>query len=85
MNYTQDFLNINSELGVAAAIEARRIAEKYNKDFLDCEDLVKIMGVGRNNIRQLLNSEVFPTVEIGNRKVVSVIAFAMWSLTQKQN
>lgn len=76
-------LNINSELGVAAAIEARRLAEKYGKDYLDCEDLVQIMRVGRNNIRQLLNSEDFPTIEIGNRKVVSVIAFAMWSLKAK--
>lgn len=76
----KELLNINSELGVAAAIEARRLSEKYNKDFLDCDDLVKIMGVGKNNIRQLLNSDSFPTIEIGNRKVVSVIAFSMWSL-----
>lgn len=83
MDKTQDILNIKSELGVAAAIEARRIAEKYEKDFLDCKDLVKIMGVGENNIRQLMSSSDFPTVEIGNRKVVSVIAFALWSLSQK--
>ena len=76
-------VNIHSELGVAAAIEARRLSEKYGKDFLDCEDLVKIMGVGRNNIRQLLNSHSFPTVEIGNRKVVSVVAFSLWSLQTK--
>ena len=42
--------------------------------------LVKIIGVGKNNVRQLLNSESFPTIEIGNRKVVSVIAFTFWSL-----
>ncbi len=80
----KDIQNIRSEIGVATAIEARRLAEKYNKDFFDCDDLVKIMGVGKNNIRQLLNSDSFPTVEIGNRKVVSVIAFALWSL-QTQN
>jgi hypothetical protein len=85
MNFNCEKIDINSEIGIAAAIEARRIAEKYEKDYLDCEDLVKIMGVGRNNIRQLLNSEMFPTIEVGNRKVVSVIAFAMWSLTQKQD
>ena len=73
-------LHINSEVGVAAAIEAQRLAEKYNKDFLDCDALVEIMGVGRNNVRQLLNSDSFPTVEIGNRKVVSVIAFTMWTM-----
>ena len=82
MSRLLDEVNINSELGVAAAIEARRLSEKYDKDFFDCDDLVKIMGVGKNNIRQLLNSESFPTVEIGNRKVVSVIAFALWSINQ---
>lgn len=77
---TTRLLSINSEFGLAAAIEAKRLAEKYGKDFLDCDDLVAIMGVGKNNIRQLLNSDSFPTVEIGNRKVVSVIAFTLWSL-----
>jgi len=76
----KNLLSINSEIGVAAAIEARRISEKYGKDFLDCDDLVTIMGVGKNNIRQMLNSDSFPTMEIGNRKVVSVIAFTLWSL-----
>jgi len=80
MDYEASIININSELGVAAAIEARRLAEKYGKDFLDCNDLVQIMSVGKNNIRQLMNSESFPTVEIGNRKVVSAIAFALWAL-----
>jgi hypothetical protein len=77
-------LNIKSEIGVAAAFEAKRLAEKYGKDFFDCEDLVEIMGVGRNNVRAIFNSDDFPTVEIGSRKVVSVIAFAMWTLTRKQ-
>jgi len=73
-------LNINSELGVAAALEAKRLSDKYGKDFFDCEDLVAIMGVGRNNIRQLFNSDGFPSQELGNRKVISAIAFALWSL-----
>jgi len=70
--------NIISEHGVAAALEAKRLSEKHNKDFFDCEDLVEIMKVGKNNIRQLMRSAEFPTIEIGNRKVVSVIGFAMW-------
>ena len=72
--------SINSEIGVAVAIEASRIAKKYDKDFLDCEDLVKIMGIGKNNVRALLNSGSFPTITIGSRKIVSVIAFSLWSL-----
>lgn len=78
-------ININSELGIAAALEAKRLAEKYNKDFLSCEDLTAIMGLGTNNVRQLLNSEDFPTITVGNRKVVSVIAFAFWSVNQLKN
>ena len=80
VNEALDTINVYSELGVAAAIEAKRIAEKYGKDYLDCDDLVKIMDIGKNNIRQLMGSDDFPTITVGNRKVVSVIAFALWSL-----
>jgi len=73
---------VRADVGLAAAMEAKRLSEKYEKDFFDCDDLVVVLGVGKNNARQLLNSDSFPTVEIGNRKVVGVIAFAMWSLTQ---
>ena len=79
---TDTTISVNSELGVAAALEAKRLAEKYGKDFLSCEDLTLIMGLGTNNVRQLLNSMDFPTINVGNRKVVSVIAFALWSIKQ---
>ena len=82
MNYGQNIKNINSEFGVAAALEARRLSEKYGKDYLNCDDIVAIMGIGKNNARQLLNSANFPTVEIGSRKIVSVAAFALWSLQE---
>jgi len=73
-------LNINSELGIAVALEAGRLAEKHGKDFLTCDDLVKITGFGTNNIRQLMSSDEFPYIQVGNRKAISVIAFAMWSI-----
>jgi len=79
--YGNEYINIKSEHGVAAALEAKRIAEKYRKDFLNCDDLVEIMGVGKNNIRELMNSGRFPTIEIGNRKVVSVVSFVLWALS----
>lgn len=78
--YGNELIDIKSEHGVAAALEAKRIAEKYQKDFLCCDDLVEIMKVGKNNVRELMNSDSFPTIEIGNRKVVSVISFVLWSL-----
>ena len=77
-------LNINAEHGVAAALEAKRLAEKYGKDFLTCEDIVKITGFGTNNVRHLMRSDAFPSVRVGNRKAVSVIAFALWSLKAGQ-
>ena len=81
-NNTCFYDGVHADIGLAAAMEAKRLSEKYNKDFFDCDDLVAILGVGKNNVRQLLNSGSFPTTEIGNRKVVSVIAFSMWLLTQ---
>ena len=56
MNYTKDLLgmiNLNSEIGVAAALEARRLSEKYAKDYFTCDDVVSIIGIGKNNARQL--------------------------------
>lgn len=55
--------------------EVERISTKYNKDFLDCEDLIKITGLGRDNVRNLLRSENFPTTKVGKRQVVSVLNF----------
>ena len=80
VNDIQSITNINSEFGVAAALETRRLAEKYGKDYFNCDDLAEVMGIGKNNARQLINSSTFPTTEIGNRKTVSIIAFALWSL-----
>ena len=29
------------------SLEAKRLADRYNKDYLDCEDLMKITGLGK--------------------------------------
>jgi hypothetical protein len=71
-------ISVNSDIGVAAALEAQRLANKYGRDYLSCDDLVEILGLGKNNVRDMLNAEDFPTIRVGNRKVVSVIAFAYW-------
>jgi len=76
-------ITVTSDLGIAAAMEAQRLAEKYGKDFLDCDDLIAILGVGRNNVRSLMCSVDFPILKIGNRKVISVLAFALWSLKER--
>ena len=62
--------------------EVDRISQKYNKDFLDCEDLIKITGLGRDNVRNLLRSKSFPTTKVGKRQVVSVLNFVTWQVMQ---
>ena len=65
--------------------EVERISTKYNKDFLDCEDLIKITGLGRDNVRNLLRSKSFPTTKVGRRQVVSVLNFVTWQTMQNKN
>jgi len=84
MDYVKDILSSNSEFGSVAALEALRLADKYG-DFLDCDALVKILGVGRNNVRQLMNRVDFPTKTIGNRRIVCTLAFVLWSLTRQDH
>ncbi len=70
----QNTINLNELI----QSEVNRISLKYGKDFLDCEDLVKITGLGRNNVRNLMRSKNFPTTKVGKRQVVSVLNFVTW-------
>ena len=63
--------------------EVDRLSQKYNKDFLDCEDIMKITGLGRDNVRRLMNNSNFPTTNVGRRKVVSILNFVTWQLLEK--
>lgn len=74
-------MNINDkniDLNSLIQSETQRISIKYNKDFLDCDDLIKITGLGRDNVRSLLRSKSFPTTKVGKRQVVSVLNFVTW-------
>lgn len=73
--------NKNNQLNVDNLIKAEvdRLTTKYNKDFLDCEDLIKITGLGRDNVRNLMRSKNFPTTKVGKRQVVSVLNFVTWT------
>ena len=79
-------INNNQQLNIDNLIksEVDRLATKYNKDFLDCEDLINIMGLGRDNVRNLMRSKNFPTTKVGKRQVVSVLNFVTW-LTLNNN
>ena len=72
--------NNNNQLNVDNLIKAEvdRLTTKYNKDFLDCEDIIKITGLGRDNVRNLMRSKNFPTTKVGKRQVVSVLNFVTW-------
>ena len=73
-------INDNKQLNIDNLIksEVDRLTTKYNKDFLDCEDLMKITGLGRDNVRNLMRSKNFPTTKVGKRQVVSVLNFVTW-------
>ena len=73
-------INNNKQLNIDNLIksEVDRLTTKYNKDFLDCEDLIKITGLGRDNVRNLMRSKNFPTIKVGKRQVVSVLNFVTW-------
>lgn len=60
--------------------EVKRLAEKYGKSYLDCEQLIELTGLGRDNVRALMCSANFPVTCVGNRKVVSILAFVTWQL-----
>lgn len=69
-------VNINDLI----ATEVKRLSEKYKKEYLDCEDLIKIIGIGRENVRKLMRCQSFPTIRIGKRIVVSVFNFVTWQV-----
>lgn len=58
--------------------EAKRIADRYNKDFLDCSDVMQITGLGRDKVREIFNSKGFPVTVYGKKKTVNVISFVIW-------
>ena len=78
--------NTNININDLIQNEVYRISLKYGKDFLDCEDLIKITGLGRDNVRNLMRSKNFPTTKVGKRQVVSVLNFVTWlTLTKTES
>lgn len=62
--------------------EAKRLSEIFGKTFLDCEEIVQLTGLGRDNVRGLMHKRCFPVVKAGNRQVVSILAFVTWQMTE---
>lgn len=65
--------------------EVNRLTYKYNKDFLDCEDIMTITGLGRDNVRNLMRNKNFPTTKVGKRQVVSVLNFVTYITLNSQS
>ena len=62
------------------ADEVSRLTSKYGKSFLGCENLIELTGLGRDNVRALMRSKAFPVTKVGNRQVVSILAFVAWQV-----
>jgi hypothetical protein len=62
------------------AAETKRLSEKYGKAFIDCVEIAELTGLGRDNARALMNGRNFPITRIGNRQVVSILAFVTWQI-----
>ena len=75
--------NTNITTAELVASETKRLAEQYGKSFLDCEDIVQITGLGRDNVRALIKSKNFPVKKIGNRQIVGISNFVAWQMTDQ--
>lgn len=60
--------------------EVKRLTTRYGKAYLDCEELIELTGLGRDNVRALMCSANFPVTQVGNRKVVGILAFVTWQM-----
>ena len=71
---------INIEQIISA--EVKRLSDKFGKSFLDCDDIVELTGLGKDNVRGLMNGYFFPVTTVGRRKVVSILSFVTWQMSQ---
>lgn len=72
--------NSSINLEQLIADEVRRLSLQFGKSFLDCEDIIKLTGLGRDNVRALMRSRRFPVVKVGKRQVVSILNFVTWQI-----
>lgn len=49
-----------------------------NKDILRVDDLVAILGIGRNTAYNLMRSKDFPSKQIGRQWFISTNSFEYW-------
>ena len=78
------FYGNNSAVNIEQVIadEVKRLSAQFGKSFLDCEDIIKLTGLGRDNVRALMRSRRFPVVKVGKRQVVSILNFVTWQINE---
>lgn len=74
----------NSSINIEQLVadEVKRLSLQFGKSFLDCEDIIKLTGLGRDNVRALMHSRRFPVVKVGKRQVVSILNFVTWQINE---
>ena len=74
----------NSTVNIEQVIadEVKRLSAQFGKSFLDCEDIIKLTGLGRDNVRALMRSRRFPVMKVGKRQVVSIVSFVTWQMSE---
>lgn len=60
--------------------EAKRLSDRYGKDYLTTTDIRKITGLGKDKVRNIMLRKDFPSLNLGKRKIVSVVGFATWQI-----
>ena len=74
----------NSSINIEQIVadEVKRLSLQFGKSFLDCEDIIKLTGLGRDNVRALMRSRRFPVVKVGKRQVVSILNIVTWQINE---
>ena len=74
----------NSSINIEQLVadEVKRLSLQFGKSFLDCEDIISLTGLGRDNVRALMRSRRFPVVRVGKRQVVSILNFVTWQINE---
>lgn len=74
----------NSSINIEQLVadEVKRLSLQFGKSFLDCEDIISLTGLGRDNVRALMRSRRFPVVKVGKRQVVSILNIVTWQINE---
>ena len=75
-------LNLEAKMKIEDVINAEieRLSKKFNKDYLDIKDVMQITGLGRDKVREIFNSQNFPSSNYGHKQTVSIMAFVIWQI-----